>query len=131
MVNTDKILVKIMANLWLAPIIGSILIVCESILSIGNVLNASFSIIISIIVITSVLLSRRDVHGTGFIIIVCAYVLLLSPLSISGFELGYMLIIIGALFLASGGLYTIGNFFFYVAIGAIVLDLVMVFLALL
>ena len=130
MVNMDKILGKIMANLWLAPIIGGILIVIDSILSIHIILNASFSITISIIVILSVLLSRKDVHGTGFIVGLCAIVLLLSPLTISGFEIGYLLIIVGVFFVASGGIiHNMGIFFFYVAIGAIILDVILFFLA--
>lgn len=124
----DYILGKIMAKIWLAPIIGSLLIIIQSILTIDQFIDASFSIAISAVVIVSVLLSRRDVHGTGFIILLCAYSLLLSPWGISGFEVGYLLIIIGALFLASGGLYAIGNFFLYLAVGAIIIDIIQIFL---
>ena len=130
MVNMDKIFGKMMANLWLAPIIGGVLILIESILSIENVVGASFSITVSIIVILSVLLSRKDVHGTGFIVGLCGIILLLSPITISGFEIGYLLIIVGVFFVASGGIiHNVGIFFFYVAIGAIILDIILFFLA--
>ncbi|NVM55921.1 MAG: hypothetical protein HWN66_19630 [Candidatus Helarchaeota archaeon] len=130
MVEMDLLLGKLMRFLWIAPIIGAILILIESFLNLVSVLDAGIGIGISIIVIISVILSRKDVHGTGAVLLISSFFLLLSPIGISGFDLGYLLILLGAILLTSGGLFTMGNFFIYVAIGAIVVDLIVFFVSL-
>ena len=125
MVNTIKLFGKIYANIWICAIIGSILILIQSIINIGNTLEAVISIGISVIVIICSLLSRKDVYATGIVIIACSYFLLLSPIGFSGYGVATFLILIGGLFTVSGGfLFFAGNFFIYVAIGAVVTDLV-------
>lgn len=120
--NTIKLLGKIYANIWICAIIGSIIILIESIINIGNILEASISIGISIIVIVCSLLSRKDIYATGIIIIACSYFLLLSPI---GYGIAPILILLGGFFTVSGGLlFFAGNFFIYVAIGAVITDLV-------
>jgi hypothetical protein len=126
MADSFKIMGKISANIWMFAIFGSILIIIESLINIWNTAEAWLSIGISLIVIISSILSRKEIHMTGITIIICSYFLLLSPIGFSGFLLGTVLILIGGLFTVSGGmLFVIGNFFIYVAIGAVVIDLVM------
>ena len=128
MADSFKIMGKISANLWMCAIFGSILITIESIMNISITFEAWLSIGISIIVLTSSILSRKEVHMTGITIIICSYFLLLNPNGFSGFFIGTVLILIGGLFTVSGGmLFVTGNFFIYVAIGAVVIDLVMLF----
>jgi len=123
--NTIKLFGKIYANIWICTIIGSIMILIESILNIENILEASISIGIVIIVIISSLLSRKDVYATGIITVAVSYFLLLSPIGYSGYGIAPILILLGGLFSVSGGLlFFAGNFFIYVAIGAVVTDLV-------
>jgi hypothetical protein len=123
--NTIKLSGKIYANIWICTIIGSIMILIESILNIENILEAGISIGISVIVIICSLLSRKDVYATGIIIVACSYFLLLSPIGYSGYGIAPILILLGGLFTVSGGLlFFAGNFFIYVAIGAVVTDLV-------
>jgi len=125
MADTFKIMGKISANLWMCAIFGSILIIIQSILNIWDTAEAWLSIGIGIVIILSSILSRKEVHLTGIVIMICSYFLLLSPIGFSGFFIGTVLILIGGLFTVSGGmLFVFGNFFIYVAIGAVVIDLV-------
>lgn len=125
MASKDTILGKFMANLWVLPLIGSGVILIEAFIRITHQIDAIFSIILCAIVIIAVIFSRKDVHGTGFTVLICAYIILLSPIGFSGFQIGFILILVGSLFLASGGFFTMSVFFLYVAIGAIVLDLIL------
>lgn len=124
MVEVDLIMGKIMKNLWLLPIVGATLILIESALNLLNTLDALTGIVLSIIIFISVVLSRKDVYGSGAILLICTFFLLLSPIGYSGFDIGLLLILVGSLFLASGGPFTIGSFFFYIAIGAIIIDFI-------
>jgi len=125
MAETFKIMGKIYGNLWMCAILGSVLIIIQSIINIWNTAEAWLSIVISIIVLISSILSQKEIHMTGITIMICSYFFLLSPIGFSGFFIGTVLILIGGLFTVSGGLlFFIGNFFIYVAIGAIVMDLV-------
>lgn len=124
MTESFKIIGKNLANIWMFAIIGSILVIIQSIIN-WNTAESWLSIGISLIVIVASILSRKEIHMTGITIMICSYFLLLSPIGFSGFFIGTVLILIGGLFTVSGGmLFVIGNFFIYVAIGAIVLDLV-------
>ena len=124
MADSFKVIGRVMANIWMCAIIGSILVIIQSIIN-WNTAEAWLSIGISLIVIVASILSRKEIHMTGITIMICSYFLLLSPIGFSGFFIGTVLILIGGLFSVSGGtLFVFGNFFIYVAIGAIVLDLV-------
>jgi len=125
MVNTIKLSGKIYANIWICTIIGSIIILIQSLINIGNILEAGISISLSILVIICSILSRKGVYATGIIIMAVSYFLLLSPIGFSGYGIATLLILIGGLFIVSGGLlFFAGNFFIYVAIGAVITDLV-------
>ena len=127
MADSFKVIGKLMANIWMCAIIGSILIILESLLNIGNTAEAWLSIGISLIVIVASILSRKEIYMTGITTMICSYFLLLSPFGFSGFFIGTVLVLIGSLFIISGGmLFVIGNFFIYVAFGAVVLDLVII-----
>ncbi len=128
MVNIDMMLGKVMRNLWLTPIIGAALILIQSIINFINIRDAIVGICIGIIVIISAILSRKDVYGSGAALLLCAFFLILSPIGYSGYDIGLLLIILGTLFMASGGFFTMGNFFFYVALGAIITDLILFFI---
>ena len=127
MVSFDEIFAKGYNYIWLSSIAGSILILVESVLNLENALDAWIGIGISIIVIVFVVLTRLDVHGSGLALGICAYFLILSPIGFNGFELGYLLILLGAVISLSGGLFTYTNYFVWVGIGAVVIDLIIFF----
>lgn len=128
MFNFDKIMGKLMRYLWITPIIGTILILIESFLNLSSILNASIGIGISIIVIISLLLNQKDVYGTTIVLLICSYFLLLSPFGFGyTWDLGVLLILLGSLFIAEGGFFTAVNFFIYLGIGAVVVDLIIFF----
>jgi hypothetical protein len=127
LVDLNQLYGKAYKYIWLLPIIGSILILIESILHLSATLDVGIGIIISILVIILTILTRKDVHGSGIALGICAYFLILSPLGFSGFMLGSLLILVGALVSISGGFFTYTNFFIWVALGAIVLDLILFF----
>ncbi|NVM31793.1 MAG: hypothetical protein HWN65_23340 [Candidatus Helarchaeota archaeon] len=117
-----------MRYLWITPIIGTILILIESFLNLSSILNASIGIGISIIVIISLLLNQKDVYGTTIVLLICSYFLLLSPFGFGyTWDLGVLLILLGSLFIAEGGFFTAVNFFIYLGIGAVVVDLIIFF----
>ncbi len=132
MVRLDEIFGKIYKYIWLTAIIGSILIIVESLLNLNKIsdegFNIGFSIGISIIIIICMGLSRKDIYGTGAAMLICSYILLLSPNGFTGFGLGILLILVGAITSASGGIFTYTCYFFYVAIGAIIVDLLIFFI---
>ena len=128
MINLDELFGKAYNYMWLTAIIGSVIVLIESILNIGKILDAGIGIGISIIVITCAILSRKDVNGTGFAILICSYFLILSPIGFSGFYIGSWLILIGGLISTSGGFFTYTSFFIYVAIGALIVDLISFFI---
>jgi hypothetical protein len=127
MVNTYEILGKGYKYIWLTAIAGSILVIIESLLNVSNVLESVFSILIGAIVSVCAILSQRHIHGSSFLMLVCASLLLLSPIGFTGFEIGYILMLLGALISTSGGLFTYSIFFVYLAIGAVVVDLIIFF----
>ena len=124
MANMDAIFGKIYKYLWVIAIVGSGLVIIESILNLINLLEAWFSLGISIGIVICMVLTRYDVHGTAFAALAGCVILLLSPIGFSGFELGIYLILIGALISTSGGLYTYSSVFFYITIGAVILDVI-------
>jgi hypothetical protein len=128
LVRLDELFGKFYKYIWLTAILGSILILVESFLNFNNILDAGFSIGISIIIIVCMGLSRKDVYGTGAAMLICSYILLLSPIGFNGFGLGILFILVGAITSASGGIFTYTCYFFYVAIGAIIVDLLLFFI---
>lgn len=127
LVDLNELFGKAYKYIWLSPIIGSILILVESLLHLSAILDASIGIAISILVIILTILTRKDVYGSGIALGICAYFLILSPLGVTGFTMGSLLILVGALVSISGGFFTYTNFFIWVALGAIVLDLILFF----
>ena len=127
MVSFDEIFGKAYNLVWLTPIAGSTLVLIESILNLERALDAWIGIGVSIIVIIFAVLTRMDVHGSGLALGICSYFLLLSPIGFNGFELGYLLILLGALVSISGGFFTMTNYFVWVGIGAVVVDLIIFF----
>ena len=124
MVNMDEISGKIYKYLWVIAIVGSGLVILESILNMTSLLEAWFSLGTSIVIVICMVLTRYDVHGTAFVALAGSVILLLSPIGFSGFGLGIYLILIGALMSTSGGLYTYSSVFFYIAIGAVIVDVI-------
>ncbi|MFX1296361.1 MAG: hypothetical protein ACFFD2_16100 [Promethearchaeota archaeon] len=127
MVLIDEILGKCYKYIWLTPIVGSILVLLESILNFEKMLDAGISIGISIIIIIFVILSRFNIHGSGIALGICSYFLLLSPIGFTGFNLGHILILVGSFISISGGLFSYTNYFLWVGIGAVVVDLIIFF----
>ena len=128
MPNFDKLFGFFYKNIWLLPIVGSILIFIESFLKWGAIVDAATGIVLGVIIIICVILSRKDVHGSGIALGVCAYFLLLSPIGFHGFEIGLLLILVGCITSISGGIYAYVNFFVWVALGAVVVDLIVFFI---
>ncbi|MHA1649910.1 MAG: hypothetical protein ACTSYB_06935 [Candidatus Helarchaeota archaeon] len=126
MPTLDEAFGKIFKNLWIFAIIGSSLIIIQSVLNFISLFAAAISIILCCIVIICIILSRYHFHGTGLISLICSYILLLNPIGFDGFGIGSLLILVGALVSTSGGFYTYTVFFFYLAIGAILLDFVFI-----
>jgi len=127
-VNFDTVFGRAYRHLWLVAIIGCILVSTESLLHYSNVIDAWFSIGLCVSVTICLILTRYDILGSGFAGLACSFILLLSPIGFSGFGLGVLLIVLGALISTSGGLYTYSSFFFYVAIGAVIIDLILFFM---
>ncbi len=126
MVTLDELFGKIFKNLWIFAIIGSSLIITQLVLNFTSLFAAAISISLSCIIIICMILSRYHFHGTGLVSLICAYILLLNPTGFDGFGIGSLLILVGALISTSGGFYTYTVFFFYLAIGAIILDFVFI-----
>jgi hypothetical protein len=124
MANMDELFGKIYKYIWVIAIVGSGLVMLESILNMARLLEACFSLGTSIAIVICMVLSRYDVHGTAFAALAGSVILLLSPIGFSGFGLGILLILIGALISTSGGLYTYSSVFFYIAIGAVIVDVI-------
>lgn len=128
MVNTDAIFGKVFKHLWISCIAGCVLVLIESALKLNQWVDAGFSIVLSVILIVCAILNRYDVNGTGFTILICSYILFLSPIGFDGFTIGIILILVGSLLSASGGFFTYTSFLFYIAIGAIVVDIIFIML---
>ncbi|MHA1264381.1 MAG: hypothetical protein ACTSRS_04020 [Candidatus Helarchaeota archaeon] len=125
MVKIDFVLGKISANLWVLPIFGSILISIQALLTFDSLFEALFSLSISLVVTIFTLLSRKNIHGSSFVVLICSYILLLSPLGFSGYSVGALLVLVGALLMISGSIFIISVFFFYVTLGAVLLDIIL------